>query len=184
MQEEKNMPTVDDFCKTQKNLKKTKTSDQIRQNITASRLLNPLLVASLPKEMNEKLTIYRTPEISQCIIFDSIKDVFDNKEACEMNLKNIYTKRYFEKVALEYLKTIPSDVFYYDAKDNISKHIEKVEQYPLLNKLLINTNPVETIRIGLDLISSKVALRYQITVSDVLSQLDVLSQFDGGDTNA
>lgn len=184
MQEEKNLPTVDEFCKTQKKSGKTKTSDQIRQSMTTSRLLNPLLGASLPKEMDEKLTVYRTPIISQCIIFDSIKDFFDNKEACEMNLKNIHTKGYFEKVALEYLKTIPSNAFYYDAKDNISKNIEKVEQYPLLNKLLINTNPVETIRIGLDLISSKVALRYQITVSDVISQLDVISQFDGGDTDA
>ena len=39
-------------------------------------------------------------------------------------------------------------------------------------------NPVETVRIGLDLIGAKVALRYQITVSEVLSQLS------GGDKDA
>lgn len=53
MQEEKSMPTLDDLCKALEKAGKTKLSDQIRQSMTASRLLNPLLEGSLPKEMNE-----------------------------------------------------------------------------------------------------------------------------------
>ena len=52
MKEEKNMPTVDDFCKALEKSGKTKASNHIRQSIVASRLLNPLLADSLPKEMN------------------------------------------------------------------------------------------------------------------------------------
>lgn len=43
MKEEKNMPTVADFCKALEESANTKASDQIRQSIAASRLLNPLL---------------------------------------------------------------------------------------------------------------------------------------------
>ena len=69
MQEEKNMPTVNDFCKALEKSGKTKASNHIRQSIVASRLLNPLLADSLPKEMNEKLAVFRTPTISECILF-------------------------------------------------------------------------------------------------------------------
>lgn len=55
----------------------TKVSDQIRQSTAASRLLNPLLEGSLPKEMNDKLAVFRTPAISQCIVYDSIEDISD-----------------------------------------------------------------------------------------------------------
>lgn len=89
-------------------------------------------------------------------------------EVDEMNLQNIHDKEYFENVALKYLKTMPSKVTYYNAKYNIRENIEK---YPLPKDILMHINPVETVRIGLDLIGSKVALSYQITVSDVLSQL-------------
>ena len=75
MQEEKNMPTADDFCKALEKSEKTKASNHIRQNIVASRLLNPLLTDSLPKEMNEKLAVFRTPTISECIVCDSIEEV-------------------------------------------------------------------------------------------------------------
>lgn len=75
MQEEKNMPTVDDFCKALKKSKKTKATNHIRQSIVVSRLLNPLLADSLPKEMNEKLAVFRTPTISECIVYDSIEDI-------------------------------------------------------------------------------------------------------------
>jgi len=92
--------------------------------------------------------------------------------------KNIHDKEYFENVALKYLKAIPSNTTYYDAKYNISENMEKIEEYPLLKEVLIHINPIETVRIGLDLIGSKVALGYQITVADVLSQ------FSGGDTDA
>lgn len=81
MQEEKNMPTIDDFCKLLEKSGKTKVSDQIRQNIAASRLLNPLLEGSLPKEMNEKLAVSRTPAISECIVYDSIEDIANEKKA-------------------------------------------------------------------------------------------------------
>ena len=95
-----------------------------------------------------------------------------------MNIKNIHDKEYFENVALKYLKDIPSNITYYDAKYNLCENIKMVEQYPLLKNVLIHKNPVETVRIGLDLIGAKVALRYQITVSDILTQLS------GGDTDA
>lgn len=85
--------------------------------------------------------------------------------------KNIHDKEYFESVALKYLKAIPSNTTYYDAKYNITENMEKIEEYPLLREVFIHVNPVETVRIGLDLIGSKVALRYQITAADVLSQL-------------
>lgn len=76
MKEEKNMPTINDFCKN------TKVSDQIKQSIIVSRLLNPLLVA-LPKKMNEKLAVFRKSTISQCVIYDSIKDISNiTKEFC------------------------------------------------------------------------------------------------------
>ena len=75
MQEEKNMPTVDEFCKALEKSGKTKVSDQISQSMAASRLLNPLLEGSLPKEMNEKLAVFRTPAISECIVFDSIEEI-------------------------------------------------------------------------------------------------------------
>lgn len=83
MKEEKNMPTVDDFCKALENQGKTELSDQIRQSMLASRLLNPLLNVngSLPKEMDEKLAIFRKPEISQIIIYDSIEDIINEKKA-------------------------------------------------------------------------------------------------------
>lgn len=73
MLEEKNMPTVDDFCKALEESGNKKASDQIRQSMAASRLLNPLLEGSLPKEMNEKLAVFRTPAISECIVYDSIE---------------------------------------------------------------------------------------------------------------
>ena len=41
--------------------------------MVASRLLNPLLADSLPKEMNEKLAVFRTLAISECIVYDSIE---------------------------------------------------------------------------------------------------------------
>lgn len=85
--------------------------------------------------------------------------------------KNIHDKEYFENVALKYLKAIPSSTTYYDAKHNIPENMEKIEEYPLLKEVLIHVNPVETVRIGLDLIGSKVALHYEITVADILSQL-------------
>ena len=88
-----------------------------------------------------------------------------------MYLENIHDKEYFEGVALKYLKAIPSNTTYYDAKYNIRENMENVEQYPMLKEVLINKNPVETVRTGLDLIGAKVALSYQITVFDVLSQI-------------
>lgn len=81
MQEEKNIPTIDDFCKLLEKSGKTKESNYIRQNVTASRLLNPLLEGSLPKEMNEKPAVFRTPAISECIVYDSIKDIANEKKA-------------------------------------------------------------------------------------------------------
>lgn len=85
MQEEKNMSTVDDFCKAFEKSGKTKASNHIRQSIVASRLLNPLLADSLPKEMNEKLAVFRTPTISECIVCDSIEDISNfskNNNSC------------------------------------------------------------------------------------------------------
>lgn len=81
MQEEKNMSTVDDFCKALEKSGKTKASNHIRQSVVASRLLNPLLEGSLPKEMNEKLDVFRTPAISECIVYDSIEDIANEKKA-------------------------------------------------------------------------------------------------------
>ena len=81
MKEEKNMPTVDDFCKALEESGNTRASDQIRQSIAASRLLNPLLEGSLSKEMNEKLAVFRTPAISECIVYDSIEDITNEKKA-------------------------------------------------------------------------------------------------------
>jgi len=43
MVKEKRMPTVDDFCEALGKSEKTKASDQIRQSIVASKLLNPCL---------------------------------------------------------------------------------------------------------------------------------------------
>ena len=83
MQDEKNTPTLDDFCKE---LEKPKTSNQIRQSMVASRLLNPLLEGSLPKEMNEKLAVFRTPAISECITCGSIQDISNiEKKAGDAN---------------------------------------------------------------------------------------------------
>ena len=81
MKEEKNIPTVDVFCKALEESGNTKASDQIRQSIAASRLLNPLLEGSLPKEMNEKLDIFRAHAISECIVYDSIEDIDNEKKA-------------------------------------------------------------------------------------------------------
>lgn len=83
MKEEKNFPTVDDFCKALENRGKTELSDQIRQSMLAGMLLNPLLNVngSLPKEMAEKLAVFRTPEISQVIAYDSIEDISNEKKA-------------------------------------------------------------------------------------------------------
>lgn len=94
-----------------------------------------------------------------------------NNKSDGIHLPNIYDKEYFENVALKYLKALPSNITYYDAKYNILKNMEMVEDYPLLKEALIHVNPVETIRTGLDLIGGKVALRYQITIADVLFQL-------------
>lgn len=80
MQEEKNMPTIDDFCKVLEKSGKTKASNHIRE-LVASRLLNPLLEGSLPKEMNEKLAVFRTSAISECIVYDSIEDIANEKKA-------------------------------------------------------------------------------------------------------
>lgn len=74
MQEEKSLPTTDDFFKALEKSGKAKMSDQIRHSMAVSRLLNPLLEGSLPKEMNDKLAVFRTPAISQCIVYDSIED--------------------------------------------------------------------------------------------------------------
>lgn len=131
--------------------------NRLKETAVACSLLNPLLNVSLPEEMSDKLTVCRKPEISECMVFDSINDIPD--------------KEYFEHAALKYLKAIPSSTTYYDAKYNIRENMEKVEQYPLLKDVLIHVNPVETVRTGLDLIGAKVTLRYQITVADVLSQL-------------
>ena len=134
MQEEKNKPTVDDFCKALEKSSEAKVLDQIR---------------------------------------NSIEGISNDKEPCEKNFKylNIYDKEYFENVALKYLKAIPSNMTYYDAKYNLCENMEMVERYPLLKNVLIHMNPIETVRVGLDLISAKIALRYQITVSEVLAQL-------------
>ena len=75
MKEEKKMPTIDDWCKELENRGNTKLADQLRQSRATSRMLNPLLADSLPKEMNEKLTVFRTPAISECIIFDFIENI-------------------------------------------------------------------------------------------------------------
>lgn len=75
MSEEKKMPTMDDFLKALENRNKTEIADQMRQSMIASRLLNPLLGASLPTEMNEELEVYREPKISQCIVYDTIDDI-------------------------------------------------------------------------------------------------------------
>lgn len=175
---EMDIPTIDDLCKILENKGETELSDQLKNAAMFSRLLNPLLDVSLPEEMHDKLTICRTPGISQCIIFDSIEDVFNNKENYEMAIQNIHDKEYFENVALEYLRALPLSMTYYEAKHNIRENMEKLEQYPLLQYVLIRMNLVEAIRIGLDLIGSKVSLRYQMTVADVLSQLS------GGDKDA
>lgn len=86
------MPTVDDFCKALENQGKTEVFDQIKQSINASRLLNPLLNVSLPKEMNEKLAVFRTPTISKCIVYDSIEDISNFSKIIILVLRKWVTK--------------------------------------------------------------------------------------------
>jgi len=64
---------IEYICQDFENKKKQKTSDHI--DTIASRLLNPLLEGALPEEMNDKLAVFRTPTISQCIVCDSIEDI-------------------------------------------------------------------------------------------------------------
>lgn len=84
----------------------------------------------------------------------------------------------FEIVALMYLKAIPSNITFYDSKNNTRENMEKIEQYPISKNSIISMNPVEAVSIGLDLISDKIAFSNQTTVADVLSQVI------GGDTDA
>lgn len=77
MSEEKKMPTMDDFIKALESRNETKLADQVKQSMIASRLINPLLSVpmSMSKEMQEKLEVYRKPEISQCIVYDTVEDI-------------------------------------------------------------------------------------------------------------
>lgn len=52
-----------------------KKSNRLKTAGLACRLLNPLLDVSFPEEMQDKLTVFRTPEISERIVFDSIDDI-------------------------------------------------------------------------------------------------------------
>lgn len=54
-------------------------SGQLKDAGLACRLLNPLLDVTFPEEMQDKLTVFRKPEISKCIAFDSVEDIKTNR---------------------------------------------------------------------------------------------------------
>ena len=60
----------------------------------------------------------------------------------------------FKIVALMYLKAIPSNITFYDSKNNTRENMEKIEQYPISKNSIISMNPVDAVSIGLDLNSS------------------------------
>lgn len=99
-------------------------------------------------------------------------------ELCKKTRQTMMMSNQFEIAALMYLKAIPSNITFYDSKNNIRENMEKIKQCPISKNSLISMNPVEAVSIGLDLISDKIALNNQTTVDDVLSQVI------GGDTDA
>lgn len=78
MQDEKHMPTMDDFLKALENRNESEIANQLRQSMITCRLLNPLSNIPLPIEMKEILEVYRKPTISQCIVYDAIEDIPNN----------------------------------------------------------------------------------------------------------
>lgn len=75
MEDRKAMPTLDDFCKELEQIGEAAPSNRLRQAAAASRLMNPFLEGPLPKEMDEKLTVFRKAEIEHCIVCDTAEDI-------------------------------------------------------------------------------------------------------------